>query len=143
MAFSISPDGRAIVYQSDEQGRMDVFVRQFPDVNAGRLQVSAAGGTGALWSRDGREVYYRNLNSEMVAVPVTVGTTLRAGEPRVLFEFPSDVAVIDANFYTAWDVASDGRFLMTRSIAAPSQFEAPLVVVENWFEEVKAKLGNE
>jgi len=143
MAFSISPDGRAIVYQSDEQGRIDVFIRHFPDVNAGRLQVSAAGGTGALWSRDGREVYYRNLNSEMVAVPVTVGTTLRAGEPRVLFEIPSDVAVIDANFYTAWDVASDGRFLMTRSIATPSQFEAPLIVVENWFEEVKAKLGNE
>ena len=60
----------------------------------------------------------------------------------MLFEIPADVAVIDANFYTAWDVASDGRFLMTRSIAGPSQFEAPLVVVENWFEEVKAKLGN-
>ena len=142
-AIAISPDGRAVAYQSDETGRNEVFVRRFPDVEAGKLQISEAGGTGALWSRDGRELYYRNSNAEMIAVRVTVGLKLQAGEPRVLFRIPADVAVVDAAYYTPWDVASDGRFIMARSVAGPSQLEAPLIVVENWFEELKAKVGRE
>ncbi len=67
MAFRISTDSRAIAYQSDETGRVEIFVRPFPDVEAGRIQVSNGGGTGPLWSRDGSEVYYRNKNYEMVA----------------------------------------------------------------------------
>ncbi len=142
-AIAISPDGRALAYQSDETGRNEVFVRRFPDVEAGKLQISEAGGTGALWSRDGRELYYRNANADMIAVRVTVGTTLRAGEPRVLFRIPADVAVVDSHWYTPWDVASDGRFIMVRSIAGLSQVESPLIVIENWFEELKAKVGRE
>jgi eukaryotic-like serine/threonine-protein kinase len=141
-AIAISPDGRALAYQSDETGRNEVFVRRFPDVEGGKLQISAAGGTGPLWSRDGRELYYRSASDDMVAVRVTVGTTLQAGEPRVLFRIPADVAVVQSQFYTPWDVASDGRFIMTRRIAGPSPLEAPLIVVENWFEELKAKVGN-
>ena len=143
MAIRISPDGRAMVYQSDENGRLEVFVRPFPDYDAGKLQISDAGGSGPLWSRDGQEIYYHSAEGDMVAVRVTVGATLRADERRVLFRTPPDIAVVQWNFYTPWDVASDGRFLMARNISGPSQLEAPLVVVENWFTELKAKLRND
>ena len=50
----ISPDGRWLAYESNESGRPQIYVRPFPDVQSGRQQVSAEGGTRPLWSRDGR-----------------------------------------------------------------------------------------
>jgi hypothetical protein len=31
---------------------------------------------------------------------------------------------------------------MARSVTAATRIEAPLVIVENWFEELKVRLGN-
>ena len=31
---------------------------------------------------------------------------------------------------------------MARSVTAATQIDAPLIVVENWFEELRARLGN-
>jgi len=31
---------------------------------------------------------------------------------------------------------------MARSLTSPNQLDAPLIVVEDWFEELKAKLRN-
>ena len=58
----LSPDGDWIAYQSDESGRPEVYVRPYPDVNAGRWQVSTSGGTRPLWSRDGRELSISTLS---------------------------------------------------------------------------------
>jgi hypothetical protein len=43
--------------------------------------------------------------------------------------------------YTPFDVAADGRFLMARRVRADAAQASPLIVVENWFEELKQKLG--
>jgi eukaryotic-like serine/threonine-protein kinase len=53
-----SPDGRWIAYASDESGRSEVYVRSFPDTNR-KWQVSATGGDEPMWSRDSRELFYR------------------------------------------------------------------------------------
>jgi Tol biopolymer transport system component len=47
---ALSPDGRWIAYASDETGRSEVYVRAFPDVNAGKVQASTAGGAAPRWS---------------------------------------------------------------------------------------------
>ena len=53
-----SPDGRWLVYTSDESGRDEVYVRPYP--GPGRaMQISTAGGSSPGWSRDGSEVFYR------------------------------------------------------------------------------------
>ena len=49
---------------------------------------------------------------------------------------------MQSQFYTPWDIASDGWFIMARSVTAATQIEAPLIVVENWLEELRARLGN-
>ena len=54
----VSPNGRWIAYQSDESGRAEVYLRPFPDVEAGRWQVSTNGGERPLWARNGRELFY-------------------------------------------------------------------------------------
>jgi serine/threonine-protein kinase len=50
----ISPNGHWLAYESDESGREEIWVRPFPDVNAGRWQVSTGGGRQPLWARNGQ-----------------------------------------------------------------------------------------
>ena len=59
MAPVVSPDGLWMAYVSNESGRAEVHVRAFPGME-GRTQVSLEGGTEPLWSRDGRELFYRS-----------------------------------------------------------------------------------
>jgi serine/threonine-protein kinase len=137
-SIAISPDGRWIAYEGDETGRSEVFVRPFPDVNAGKFQVSSDGGRSALWSRDGRELFFVNAAREMVVVSVAPGATFRSGEPRTLFKLPVDYYLSDPNNYTPFDISPDGqRFLMTRLVQAAAEGSAPLIVAENWFAELK------
>ncbi|MCZ6918113.1 MAG: hypothetical protein O7I93_15175, partial [Gemmatimonadetes bacterium] len=142
MAIALSPDGAWLAYQADETGRVEVFVRPFPDVDSAKLQVSNGGGTGPLWSRDGSELFYVSADNVMVAVTVSSGERLEVAERRTLFRLPPDLQQTPSNFYTPWDIASDGRFIMARSMTPATQIEAPLIVVENWFEELKERLGN-
>ena len=41
-------------------------------------------------------------------------------------------------YYTPWDVGPDGRFIMVRSVGGANETARPLIVVENWLEELKA-----
>src|SRR5262249_24028227 len=55
----LSPDGRWIVYTSDESGRSEVYVRLSPSSGgSGKWVVSTAGGFEPLWCRDGKEILY-------------------------------------------------------------------------------------
>jgi hypothetical protein len=74
-------------------------------------------------------------------VPVPPGATFTPGMPHRLFHLSRGLLhVLDAQFYTPWDVAPDGRFIMTRAVATDQAESAPLVVVENWVGEVAAKM---
>ncbi|MBI4887902.1 MAG: PD40 domain-containing protein, partial [Acidobacteria bacterium] len=131
----VSPDGRWLAYQSDESGRTEIYVRPFPNVDGGKWQVSAAGGTRPLWSRDGRELFYWTGTRGVMAVPVQAGTTFAAGRAAVVV----GPAFLAPNAGRNYDVSPDGRrFLMIKQAtgegaAAPVQ----LVVVQNWLEELK------
>ena len=81
----ISPDGRWMAYMSNESGKLEIYVRPFPELNKGRWQVSTSSGDTPLWSHDGRELFYRNGDSVM-AVEVEAGQTFKCGKPDTLFE---------------------------------------------------------
>jgi len=138
-AAALSPDGHWIAYETNETGRNEVYVRPFPNVEAGKWQVSANGGHSPLWSRSGRELFFVDLARNLVAVPVAAGPVPHLGERRTLFRLGDDI--YSTAYYTASDIAADGRFLMTRVVRAGAPQVAPLIVVENWFEELKQKLG--
>ena len=139
-AIALSPDGKWMAYQSDETGRTEVFVRPFPNTDAGKTQVSSGGGLAPLWSRDGKELFYLRTDKNMMAARVIPGATLGFAEPVALFRVPDELLAAEALYYTPWDVARDGRFLMARLIGGDSGQAAALVVVENWVEELKAKV---
>jgi eukaryotic-like serine/threonine-protein kinase len=140
-AIALSPDGRWLAYQSDETGTVEVFIRPFPSTDAGKWQVSSGGGTAPLWSRDGHELFYLSSGNDMMSVRVGTGATLTPGQPTMLFHIPPDLLAVETTYYTPWDVAPDGRFLMARRVdqgpGAPAQ---TYVVVENFSAELKARL---
>ncbi|MBI4265132.1 MAG: PD40 domain-containing protein [Acidobacteria bacterium] len=70
----VSPDGRWMAYQSDESGQYEVYVRPFPDVDAGRWQVS----TGAARIRCGRGT----AASCSMPRPTAPSWTCRSSSPR-------------------------------------------------------------
>ena len=124
-----SPDGRWVAYQSNESGRFEIYIRAFTGKNI-RIQVSTDGGDSPVWSRDGREIYFRR-GQEIVAVSVRSGGSLRVGFPRVLFE--GDFFV--GNHHPMYDVAADGRFLMIRT--PDEELPRQIHIVLNWFEELR------
>jgi serine/threonine-protein kinase len=111
-----SPDGRWISYESSETGQYQVYVKPFPGPGQAR-PISTKGGSMAKWSRDGRQLYFRNAR-RMYAVDMTTPDA----EPRLLFE-------TDRSF-TSFDVAPDGRFLMVMTDELAQQ--QPTRIIVNW-----------
>ena len=137
MAIALSPDGRWLAYQSDETGRIEVFIRPFPNTDEGKWQVTSGGGTAPLWARNGRELFYLSSDNFMTAVSVTTSPTVSLGDPSPLFPLSRGMLSIATWYYTPWDVGPDGRFIMVRGVGEARDAAAPLIVVENWLEELK------
>jgi Tol biopolymer transport system component len=81
---AFSPDGRWLAYQSNESGRAEIYVQNFPGPG-GRWQVSTAGGVGPAWRADGKELFYAGPDQKLMAVDIQAGETFEAGVPRALF----------------------------------------------------------
>ncbi len=134
---AVSPDGRWLAYASNEAGRREVYVRPFPNTNDGRWLVSTNGGTEPVWAHSGRELFYKGSGSLMV-VEVLPGATFVTGERRVLFSIQGFRRSLGHPFYDV--TPDDQRFVMIRNLGGQEASE--LIVVENFFEELKAKVGN-
>jgi serine/threonine-protein kinase len=136
---AISPDGRWLAYESNESGEEEIHVRPFPNVaDGGHWQVSAGGGTCPVWSPNGQELFYRDLGSVM-AVTIRTTPAFSSGNPTKLLDGP-----YAAGLGGSYDVARDGRrFLMVKiGPASVDRAAAParIVIVQNWLEELKAKV---
>ncbi len=130
----LSPDGRWLAYSSDESRRREVYVRPFPNTGTTRWQVSAGGGWEPAWSRSGGELFY-NSGYRLVAATVLPGATFGVRDRHVLF---SVAEYEDSWIQRTYDVSPDGRrFVMIRSTKKPRD---DLIVVENGFEELKARV---
>jgi len=124
----LSPNARWVAYASDESGRFEVYVRDYP---GGRDQwtISTAGGMQPEWRRDGRELFYVSADRKLMSVAVSgEGTAFTAQVPRPLFSV--DLPEASAPYPGDYAVSADGqRFLINRLIAQPP---VPLTVVLNW-----------
>jgi serine/threonine-protein kinase len=142
-AITLSPDGHWLMYESDETGRNEVYLRPFPDIDQGKWQISTEGGVMPRWAHSGREIFYINRNNEMVAAQVDLGSGASPVRSRDVL-FPLDPAMLfrQGEQYALYDVGpGDQRFLMLRTVDLQAT-EPDLILVENWFEELKAKVGN-
>jgi Tol biopolymer transport system component len=121
-----SPDGRWIIYDSNESGRREVYALQFPGPG-GKWQISTEGGSEPSWSADGSEIFYLSADLKLVRVDVETGETLTVGLPEALFEARVHPSIQRNRFLAARD---GERFLLLRSLGRDSIF--PTTVVLNW-----------
>jgi len=93
----VSPDGRWIAYNSDESGRLELFVQSFP-VPGAKYQVTSGGSSNynMRWTKGGKELMFlAGDGMTVMAADVTAGVSFRAGAPRELFKLRPDLAGYD------------------------------------------------
>ena len=138
---SFSPDGRWLAFANAEGGRYEVYVRAFPD-NGTQVQISNAGGISPMWSRNGRELFYRTEDQRIMVAAYTVkGNSLVAEKPRAWFPRPLANTGLGINF----DLAPDGKrviVLMAAESAEPRDNQSHVTLVINALEEVRSRLAS-
>ena len=130
----LSPDGRWIVYVSDESGTNEVYVKAFSPAASGtvarseELLVSRGGGSRPDWRADGREIFYQTPDGVLMSIPVKAEKTIRASPPQPLFRTSLDW------FSRPHPTADGSRFLIATPVvqALPQSF----TVVLNWQSEL-------
>jgi serine/threonine-protein kinase len=128
-APALSSDGQWMAYTSDSSGTDEIYIQS---VNGGPpTQISVNGGTEPVWSRDGRELFYRRAD-QMIAVPIVTTPSLQVGSAARLFTH--DFQLDPGDNLPNYDVAPDGRFLMVRRTDPPVE---PTIVL-NWQRAVSA-----
>jgi len=135
---SVSPDGRWLAYVSTRTATPEIWVRAYPD--GVPVRVSRNGGVEPRWSADGSKLYFFQGTS-MNVVNVSPG-------PQ--FAFDAAVAVFSGAYsfspqptLGSYDVAADGRFLMTRdeaTAAGRALVSDSIVVVQNFDEELRRRV---
>jgi Tol biopolymer transport system component/DNA-binding winged helix-turn-helix (wHTH) protein len=131
-ASGFSPDARWLAYDSSESGQREVYVRPFPAAG-GQWQVSSQGGAFPQWSPSRMELFYLDLEYQMMAVEVTSEPTFQAAAPRVLFASTGRPG--RGAGQGGYSVMPDGEhFVMLQQVDAPRQLHVTL----NWLDDLKA-----
>lgn len=121
----IDPSGRYLAYQSDENGRTEIYVRSLGG-GSGKWLVSANAGRFPHWSRSGTELFYLEGETLMSSKVSTLGTFHVDGPPTKLFSNDPGRNFTMQEFAP---MADGRRFLMARPVG--DQHRA-IVLVENW-----------
>jgi Tol biopolymer transport system component len=154
----ISPDARWLAYSSNASGRVEVYVRSFPAMGR-QQQVSTAGGTEPVWSRDGKELFYTSSGAENQCPgpppaetdpesPCIMGVTVAEEAGTLRFGRPQRLVTRGSTGHEAggpprYDVAADGRrFLVVRG-GRPAPGSPEFVVLLDWAATLAQRKGSE
>jgi Tol biopolymer transport system component/predicted Ser/Thr protein kinase len=139
-----SPDGRWLAYASDESGEDEVYILPFPGPGP-PVRLTREGGGHPMWSPDGRQVFYRrsfhrhlsrSQGARLFSMPITARGGVEFGAERML---PLEGFLV-FNTYKDYDITADGkRFLLIVPVAGAMR-PPRISVVQNWFEELKARV---
>jgi len=129
------PTGDGWRISSNETGADEIYVVPFPNTGAGKWAISAGGNRAALVHRGGGVVLSRRLRRP--------GGRRNNTNPR--FSLGRSAALFPAAGFTSlragpqYAVAPDDR----RFLMIPGRHTDKLIVVENWFEELRRSRGND
>jgi eukaryotic-like serine/threonine-protein kinase len=126
----LSPNSRWMAYASDESGRTEVYVQPFPGPGAKHL-VSQRGGRSAIWSQDGRELFYRR-GDELMVVAVETGDRFTSGTPAPMFSGRFRSTGRD------YDVSPDGRRFVLMHAIEPRTTDR-MAIILNWWSLLDAR----
>jgi Tol biopolymer transport system component len=138
---AFSPDGRWVLYESDESGQWEVFIQPYPPVPDVKFQVTQDGGHSPLWSPANLKELFFVKDGSLFSVAVET-------QPSPNFSMPVRMPIAgfiqpegDLRVVRQYDITPDGKqFVMiippqqsTGDSGPPPQIQ----VVLNWFEELK------
>ncbi len=128
---AVSPDGKYIVYLSDETGTYGVYMTTFPQAT-GKWQVSVSGEANwPRWSPAGDRIYFI-ANDRLEMVSVETGASPRLGTPQPVLNTLQ--ARLELWGFSKLEVAGDGRILCAQSLTS-SETADGVVLVEHWLRE--------
>ncbi len=147
-----SPDGRWVAYTSTERATAGaststdwgttIYVQPFPATGAKYQLVAKQPGSphGAIWSPDGKELFYNPRAGGFEAVSVTTAPTFAFGNAVAL---PRPFQLSPPDSRRPYDITPGGKFvgLIPVGQTGSGTLDAPQIqVVLNWFEELKARV---
>ena len=133
----LSPDGRWLAYTSYEKQQPDVFVRPYPEVEAGRWQISDGGHSPAWSPVDGALFYVTPANTMMRADFEATSSGFRAQTPVALFQLPL-YGAIDRHY----DPLPDGSgFVAAVEDVDESNPPGDVVLVEGFVDDLRRQMA--
>jgi Tol biopolymer transport system component len=127
-----SPSGRYFVYQSNQDGIEEIYIRPFPEADTTRERVSISGGRSPVWNRDGATIYYASDKGIM-------GVSFTEGADPGAFTLGRPTLVLEMTGVNVFDVSPDEEmFVVNRNPI--ETFATEINIVLNWFEELKQKV---
>ncbi|HUB78613.1 MAG TPA: protein kinase [Bryobacteraceae bacterium] len=134
-----SPDGRWIAYRSNESGTDEIYVRPFPAGSGGKWQISSGGGLFALWSPNGRELFYETADNRIMVTDYRAnGDSFAPDKPRRW----SDQQLFNPG-RSNLDLAPDGKrfaVLVAPETAGGEKGSVHVTMLLNFFDEVKRRI---
>ncbi|MGO9649634.1 MAG: protein kinase domain-containing protein [Terriglobales bacterium] len=111
----VSPNGKWMAYISNESGRIEVYITDFPGAHS-KMQVSSEGAFWHAWSHDGKSLYFTN-GKKLMVTEIRNPETMELGGTTL-------VTTLDAR---PLGFGSDGRLLVLK--ATSGQQAEPLRMV--------------
>ena len=141
----LSPDGRWLAYSTDESGRMELYVSDFPNLER-KWQLSSQKESYrnifGRWSRSAPELFYRSTANQFMVVSFDgTGNVFQPAKPTLMH-----AGKFANRGWPDWDVAPDGEeFVMFEPVnggdeTSPTARESvgiSFVFVSNWFNELR------
>lgn len=122
------PNGRWMAYTSDESGRPQVYLQEFPNLGSKRA-VSTGGGAGPSWRRDGGELFYLSPSRTLMSVDLDFNKGIAIGPSKALFRASLSGDLSDARNY--YDAAPDGQSFLV-SVVEETVDRGSITVIVNW-----------
>jgi serine/threonine-protein kinase len=138
----ISPDGQWVLYESNETGTEEIYVRAYPD--GGRpWAISRGGGRHAIWGTTADEIFFENSEGQLVRASLSFASEIRVQETIPLFSTLGLETSGRGRHSSSYDVSSDGEQLLMILLEGSEQATAGRVaLVLNVFDELRERTGN-
>jgi len=131
---SLSPDRMWAAFFTNEAQRATACIQSIVTPGA-RFRISPASAHSPLWAPDGKKLFFVSQEgNRLMAVDVQTAPTVAFGQPVVVApEIMQTTALQNRNY----DITSDGKRLLVQVPDRTNPASQQIVVVLNWFEELK------
>ena len=129
-----SPDGRWIVYISNETGRNEVYVRP-ANGSQQQWQISNDGGVSPRWRADGSEIVFTSPSADLMSASVKTDPSFQSSQPKILFRLP-EMSMRDIPIFE--DISPDGQRVLL-DIPTETRSSVDFHLILNWMSLLQKK----